>query len=176
MVMAQVIHEKGGPENFVWEEITVDPPGEGEARIRNLAIGVNFADTYHRGGVPHAHVVGEPPVIVGFEAVATVVDVGAGVTEFEAGDKVCHCIPPLGSYAEERVYPADQLIMVPDNLDLSDAELASLLLKGLTARYLLRETYAVKPGDYVLIHAAAGGMAICSVPGPAISGPRSSAR
>ena len=158
MVMAQVIHKKGGPENFVWQEITLDPPGEGEVRIRNLAIGVNFADTYHRGGVPHPLIVGEPPIIVGFEAVATVVEVGAGVAKFEAGDKVCHCIPPLGSYAEEGLYPADQLIKVPHDLGLSDPELASLLLKGLTARYLLRETYPVKPGDYVLIHAAAGGM------------------
>ncbi len=158
MVMAQVIHKKGGPENFVWEDISLGRPRAAEVRLRNFAIGVNFADTYHRAGVPHPLVVGEPPIVVGFEAVATVVEVGAGVTEFEPGDKVCHCIPPLGSYAEERLYPADQLIKVPADLGLSDPELAALLLKGLTARYLLRETYPVKPRDYVLIHAAAGGM------------------
>jgi NADPH2:quinone reductase len=92
------------------------------------------------------------------EAVATVVAVGPGVTSCKPGDKVCHCTPPIGSYAEEQIYPADQLIGVPDGLGLSDAELASLLLKGLTARFLLRETYRVQPGDSVLIHAAAGGM------------------
>ena len=158
MVMAQVIHEKGGPENFVWEAIGLPDPGEGEVHLRNLAIGVNFADTYHRRGWPHPLVVGPPPIIVGVEAVATVVAVGPGVTSCKPGDKVCHCTPPLGAYSEEQIYPADLLIGVPDGLGLSDAELAALLLKGLTARYLLRETYRVQPGDYVLIHAAAGGM------------------
>ena len=158
MVMAQVIHEKGGPENFVWEAVDLPDPGEGEVHLRNLAIGVNFADTYHRRGIPHPVAVGPPPIIVGVEAVATVVAVGPGVTSCKPGDKVCHCTPPLGAYSEEQIYPADLLIGVPDGLGLSDAELAALLLKGLTARYLLRETYRVQPGDYVLIHAAAGGM------------------
>jgi NADPH:quinone reductase-like Zn-dependent oxidoreductase len=158
MVMAQVIHDKGPPGNFAWEDVALAAPGEGEVHIRNLAIGVNFADTYHRRGMPHPWVVGPPPIVVGFEAVATVVAVGPGVTSCKPGDKVCHCIPPIGSYAEERIYPADQLIEVPDRLGLSDAELASVLLKGLTARFLLRETYRVQPGDYVLVHAAAGGM------------------
>ena len=73
MVMAQVIHEKGGPENFVWEEVKLGSPGPGEVRIRNDAIGVNFADTYHRAGIPHPLVVGDPPVIVGFESVSEVI-------------------------------------------------------------------------------------------------------
>jgi len=163
MVMAQVIRKKGGPENFVWEDVAIAPPGAGEVRIRNLAIGVNFADTYHRAGIPHPLVVGDPPVIVGLESVSTVVETGPGIEEFAPGDKVCHFQPPLGAYAEEQNYPAEKLVKVPDGLGLSDQELASILLKGITARYLLHETYKVKQGDYVLIHAAAGGMghALC---------------
>ncbi|MFN0164575.1 MAG: quinone oxidoreductase family protein [Burkholderiales bacterium] len=156
--MAQVIHKKGGPENFSWEPINVGKPAAGEVRLNSLAIGVNFADTYHRRGIPHPLVVGDPPVIVGLEGVATVVELGADVTEFSTGDKVCYTTPPIGAYAEERVFPADKLIKVPDDIGITDAELASILLKGLTAQYLLRETYVVKPGDFVLIHAAAGGM------------------
>ncbi len=158
MVMAQVIHQKGGPENFVWEEVKIGSPGAGEVRIRNVAIGVNFADTYHRAGIPHPLVVGDPPVIVGLESVSTVVETGPDVTECAVGDKVCHFQPPLGAYAEEQIYPAEKLVKVPDDLALSDEELVSVLLKGITAQYLLHETYQVKPGDYVLIHAAAGGM------------------
>ncbi len=158
MVMAQVIHQKGGPENFVWEEVKIGSPGAGEVRIRNVAIGVNFADTYHRAGIPHPLVVGDPPVIVGLESVSTVVETGPDVTECAVGDKVCHFQPPLGAYAEEQIYPAEKLVKVPDDLGLSDEQLVSVLLKGITAQYLLHETYQVKPGDYVLIHAAAGGM------------------
>ncbi len=158
MVMAQVIHEKGGPENFVWEEVKIGSPGAREVRIRNVAIGVNFADTYHRAGIPHPLVVGDPPVIVGLESVSTVVETGPDVTVCAVGDKVCHFQPPLGAYAEEQIYPAEKLVKVPDDLGLSDEELVSVLLKGITAQYLLHETYQVKPGDYVLIHAAAGGM------------------
>lgn len=163
MAMAQVIYKKGGPENFVWEEVATPAPGPGEVLIRNTAVGVNFADTYHRGGIPHPLVVGEPPVTVGLEAVGEVLALGDGVSDLRVGDKVCHCQPPIGAYAEERVYPADHLIKVPDDIGLTDIELASILLKGMTAQYLLHETYVVKPGDYVLIHAAAGGMghALC---------------
>ncbi len=158
MAMAQVIYEKGGPENFVWENVEIATPKAGEVRIRNLAIGVNFADTYHRAGIPHPLIVGDPPVIVGVESVGTVVETGPNAGELAVGDKVCHFQPPLGAYAEEQIYPADKLVKVPADLGLRDEELVSVLLKGVTAQYLLHETYQVKPGDYVLIHAAAGGM------------------
>ncbi len=158
MPMAQVIHEKGGPENFVWEEVTVGTPGTGEVRIRHLAIGVNFADIYHRSGTPHPLAVGEPPIIVGNEAVGLVMEVGPDVQEFAIGDKVCTCQPPIGAYAEERLYPADKLVKVPDDVGLADEELASVVIKGITAQFLLRETYTVTPGEWVLVHAAAGGM------------------
>lgn len=157
-VMAQVLHKKGPPENFSWERVSVGKPGKGEVRLRNLAVGVNFADTYHRAGVNHPLVVGEPPVIIGLEAVATVLELGDDVGEVKVGDKVCHAGPPIGAYAEERLYPAEKLMKVPADLGITDVELAAVLLKGLTAQYLLHETYVVKPGDYVLIHAAAGGM------------------
>ncbi|MGI9479895.1 MAG: alcohol dehydrogenase catalytic domain-containing protein [Hyphomicrobiaceae bacterium] len=97
MPKAQVIHVKGGPENFVWEDIVIPPPGPGEVHIRTQAIGVNFADIYHRAGTPHPLVVGDPPIIVGNESVATVLAVGPGVDAFKAGDKVATCQPPIGA-------------------------------------------------------------------------------
>ena len=148
MAMAQVIHEKGGPENFVWENVEIAPPGAGEVRIRNLAIGVNFADTYHRAGIPHPLIVGDPPVIVGLESVSTVVETGPDVAGFAAGDKVCHFQPPLGAYAEEQIYPADKLVKVPADLGLGDKELVSVLLKGIAAQYLLHETYLFSGNSY----------------------------
>jgi len=158
MGMAAVIHKKGGPDNFVWEEVGVAPPGPGQVRLRNTAVGLNFLDTYHRAGIPHPLIVGEPPVVVGFEAVGVVEAVGPGVSDFTVGERVCTCLPPLGAYSQERLYPADKLIRVPKNLALDDVALAGLILKGMTAQYLLHRTHKVRPGDFVLIHAAAGGM------------------
>ena len=158
MGMAAVIHKKGVPDNFVWEEINIGAPKHGEVRLRTTAIGVNFADTYHRAGIPHPMIVGDPPVILGFEGVGEIEELGPGVTGFSVGERVCTCLPPLGAYCQERLYPADKLIKVPKDLPLDDVQLAGLILKGMTAQYLLHRTYKVKPGDYVLIHAAAGGM------------------
>jgi NADPH:quinone reductase-like Zn-dependent oxidoreductase len=158
MGMAAVIHEKGAPDNFVWEEIKVGAPERGQVRLRSKAIGVNFADTYHRAGIPHPMVVGDPPIVVGFEAVGEIEELGPSVTGFSVGERVCTCLPPLGAYSQERLYPADKLIKVPKDLLLDDVELAGLVLKGMTAQYLLHRTHKVRPGDIVLIHAAAGGM------------------
>ena len=158
MPMAQIIHEQGPPEVMVWQEWPVPEPGEGEVRIRQTAIGVNFADTYHRGGVSHPWPVPPRPCVIGFEAVGVVEGVGFGVTDFKEGDRVAYGIPPLGSYAEVRNYPADKLLHLPDDLD--GREVAALLMKGMTAHYLLHRTYAVKPGDTILVHAAAGGMGL----------------
>lgn len=156
MPKAAVIHEKGDPDVFCWEDVSVADPGPGEVRIRHTAIGVNYADTYHRRGINHPIAVPGPPTILGFEAVGQVVATGEGVGEFSVGDKVAYGLPPLGAYAEERVYPAETLIQVPDGID--DVALAGVLMKGMTAYYLLNQTYAVQPGDVVLVHAAAGGM------------------
>ncbi len=158
MVMAAVIHKKGAPDNFVWEEIKVGAPERGQVRLCSTAVGVNFADTYHRAGIPHPMIVGDPPVVLGFEGVGEIEELGPGVTGFAVGERVCTCLPPLGAYSQERLYPADKLIKVPKDLPLDDVQLAGLVLKGMTAQYLLHRTHKVKPGDYVLIHAAAGGM------------------
>jgi len=158
MTKAQVIHQLGTPEVMQWEEWAVPYPAPGEVRLRHTAVGVNFADTYHRGGVSHPWPVPEPPVVIGFEGVGIVEGVGDGVSEFKTGDRVAYGIPPLGSYAEVRNYPADKLLHLPDGLD--DKQVAALLMKGMTAHYLLHRTYKVEPGDTIVVHAAAGGMGL----------------
>jgi NADPH2:quinone reductase len=162
MPKAAVVHEKGGPEVFRYEEVEVGDPGPGELRLRHIAIGVNYADTYHRGGVSHPWPVGEPPVIVGFEATAEVLQLGREVEGFDVGDKVVYGLPPLGAYSQERIYPASTLLKIPDGID--PIGLAGIFMKGLTAYYLLHRTYAVKADDWVLVHAAAGGMGNVLVP------------
>ena len=162
MPKAAVIHEKGGPEVFRFEDVEVGEPGQGEVRIEHIAIGVNYADTYHRGGVSHPWPVGDPPVVVGFEATGEVKALGPGVEGFEIGDRVVYGLPPLGAYSEERLYPVSTLVAIPDGID--PIGLAGIFMKGLTAYYLLHKTYAVKPGDWVLVHAAAGGMGNMLVP------------
>ena len=158
MVMAAVIHEKGAPDVFRWEEVEVGDPGPGEVRLRNNAVGVNYVDTYHRRGMPHPWPVPPLPVILGFEAAGEVLAVGPGVDGFAAGDRVAYAMPPHGAYSQERIYPVDKLLRVPDRID--DRTLAAVMLKGLTAQYLLRRTYRVAPGDVILVHAAGGGMGL----------------
>ena len=158
MPKAQVIHRKGLPSCMKWEDWHVPDPKLGEVRIRHTAIGVNYADTYHRAGISHPWPVPEEPVVIGFEGVGIVEGIGEGVTEFKTGDRVAYGIPPLGSYSEVRNYPTDKLLHLP--MDLDDKEVAALLMKGMTAHYLLHRTYAVQPGDTILIHAAAGGMGL----------------
>lgn len=158
MSKAQVIHELGPPEVMQWEEWAVPDPAADEVRLRHTAIGVNFADTYHRGGISHPWPVPPCPVVIGFEGVGIVEGVGEGVTGFKSGDRVGYGIPPLGSYAEVRNYPANKLVHLPEDLD--DRQVAALLLKGMTAHYLLHRTYRVQPGDTIVVHAAAGGMGL----------------
>ena len=158
MSHAHVIHGFGPPSVMTWQEWPVPEPGRGEVQIRHTAVGVNFADTYHRSGTPHPFRVPPPPVVVGFEATGVVEAVGADVENFDVGDRVAYGIPPLGSYAERRNYPADKLLHLPAAID--DQDVAALLMKGMTAHYLLHRTYAVQPGDTILVHAAAGGMGL----------------
>ena len=162
MPKAAVIHEKGGPDVFCYEDVEVGAPGPGEVRLKHTAIGVNYADTYHRGGVSHPWSVGEPPVIVGFEATGEVIALGPDVEGFTVGDRVVYGLPPLGAYSQERICPVSTLLEIPEGID--PGALAGIFMKGLTAYYLLHKTYAVKPGDWVLIHAAAGGMGNVLVP------------
>lgn len=158
MSMAQVIHEQGSPEVMRWQEWSIPQPAPGEVRVRHTAIGVNFADIYHRGGISHPWPVPPRPCVIGFEAVGQVEGLGPEVTDFKLGDRVAYGIPPLGSYAQVRNYPAEKLLHLPDYLD--GREVAALLMKGMTAHYLLHRTYAVQPGDPILVHAAAGGMGL----------------
>jgi NADPH2:quinone reductase len=93
MGMAAVIYQKGAPDNFVWGEIKVGPPERGQVRLRSTAVGVNFADTYHRAGIPHPMIVGDPPLVVGFEGVGVIEELGPGVTGFSVGDGFAPAFP-----------------------------------------------------------------------------------
>ncbi len=158
MPKAQIIHQLGPPGVMQWQDWPAPAPGPGEVRLRHTAVGVNFADTYHRGGISHPWPVPPCPAVIGFEGVGVVEGTGAGVTEFETGDRVAYGIPPLGSYCEVRNYRAYKLLHMPDGLD--DKQVAALLMKGMTAHYLLHRTYAVQPDDIILVHAAAGAMGL----------------
>ena len=154
--MAAVIHEKGAPDVFRWEEWPVGDPGPGEVLIRHGAIGINMVDTYHRRGMPHPTKVPDPPVVLGLEGAGTIEALGDGVTDFELGDRVGYAYGPHGAYAQSRCYIAERCVKLPDEVPFEQA--AGMMLKGLTAHYLIRRTYAVQPGDTVLVHAASGGM------------------
>ena len=116
MSKAQVIHKKGPPSCMNWEDWHVPDPGFGEVRMRHTAVGVNYADTYHRGGISHPWPVPDEPVVIGFEGVGIVEGVGEGVTDFQTGDRVAYGIPPLGSYSESRNYPTDKLLHLPEGV------------------------------------------------------------
>src|SRR6516225_5255089 len=141
MGMAAIIYKKGPPDNFVWEEIKVGVPERGQVRLRSTAVGVNFADTYHRAGIPHPMIVGEPPIVLGFEGVGEIEELGPGVTGFAVGERVCTCLPPLGAYTQERFYRAENLIKSQKNVQLDDVQRAGLLIKGMPAQYLLHRTH-----------------------------------
>ena len=146
------IYEYGGPEVLTYEEMDIGSPGEGEAQIRHTAIGLNFIDTYHRTGLYPM----DFPCGLGTEAAGVVEAVGPGVTEVKPGDRVAYTGMPPGSYCEYRNYPVAKLVNVPDSV--SDEQAAAIMLKGLTAWYLLRRSYPVSPGDPILLYAAAGGV------------------
>jgi NADPH:quinone reductase len=145
-------HKTGGPEVLAWEEIALGKPGPGEARIRQTAAGLNFIDVYHRTGLYPVPL----PSGLGGEGAGVVEEVGAGVADLKPGDRVAYGAAPLGAYAESRLIPADRLIKLPDRID--DKTAAAMMLKGLTVQYLIRQTYRVKKGDTILLHAAAGGV------------------
>jgi NADPH2:quinone reductase len=150
------IHQHGGPEVLRLEEVAVGDPGQGEARVRHTAIGVNFIDIYHRTGLYPLPL----PSGLGVEAAGVVEATGAGVAHVAAGDRVAYMASP-GSYAEARLVPADRLVKLPDGL--ADATAAAIMLKGLTVRTLIRRTHPVKAGETVLVHAAAGGVGLIMV-------------
>jgi NADPH2:quinone reductase len=149
------IHETGGPEVLRWDEVEVGQPGPGEVRLRQTAVGLNFIDTYHRTGL---YPLPGFPAIVGMEGAGVVEEAGPDVGEFKIGSRVAYAGMPLGAYAEARLMPAERLVPLPD--DINDNQAAGMMLKGLTAQYLVRATYPVKSGETVLIHAAAGGVGL----------------
>ena len=154
MVAAVRVHKTGGPEVLTYEEIEVAAPGSGEIRIRQRACGINFIDTYFRTGLYPAP---QMPFIPGNEAAGEVTAVGQGVTDFKVGDRVTYNITH-GGYAAERLLPAERAIKLPDGI--SEEQAAGMMLKGMTARYLLRHVYKVEKGTTVLMHAAAGGVGL----------------
>lgn len=153
MGRAILIDQYGGPEVLSWKEISLGDPGPGEALVRHSAIGLNFIDVYHRRGL---YPLPSLPAVIGSEAAGLVVAVGPGVTEVSAGDRVAYAGGPTGAYCEARFVSAQRLVKLPDGI--SDSQAAAIMLKGLTAEYLLRRSYVVKPGDTILFHAAAGGV------------------
>jgi len=154
MTKAVRVHEYGGTEVLSYDDIDVGDPGPGQARIRQAAVGLNYIDTYHRTGLyklpslPHA---------LGVEGAGEVEAVGERVTNVKPGDKICYG-SILGAYADTRLVPADRLLVLPDGISFETA--AGIMLKGMTARYLVRATYRIEAGDTVLIHAAAGGVGL----------------
>jgi NADPH2:quinone reductase len=158
MAKAVRFHETGGPEVLRVEEIAVGEPGPGEVRVRHAAVGCNFADTYFRSGYYPAPL----PAGIGVEGAGTVEAVGEGVTGFAPGDRVAYNGSPLGAYSEARVMPAAPLFKLPDGIAIEDA--AASTMRGLSATYWLSRTNpAMKAGDTILLHAAAGGVGLLAV-------------
>lgn len=154
MAKAIRIHQTGGPEVMRWEDVEVGKPGPGEVRLRHTAVGLNYIDVYHRSGL---YPLPKLPVVIGREAAGVVEEAGAGVTSLKPGDHVAY-VDPMGSYAEARLHPVDRLVKLPEGI--SDQTAAAMMLKGLTAQYLLRRTYRVQTGETILVHAAAGGVGL----------------
>lgn len=154
--MAQAIrfYEAGAPEVMRWEEVAVGDPGPSEVRIRHIAVGLNYADTYFRSGPYPAPL----PNGLGVEAAGIVETIGAGVTHVAPGDRVAYTGSPLGAYSTERLMPAAPLVKLPESISCETA--AAMMMRGLTTAYLLRRIYPLQSGMTVLIHAAAGGVGL----------------
>jgi NADPH2:quinone reductase len=148
-------YQNGGPEVLRWEDMELAPPGENEVRIRHTAVALNFRDVLVRRG---QHVVKSFPSGLGSESAGVIEAIGKGVTDLKVGDRVAAVSRPDVAYAEARNAPAARVVKLPPGIDERTA--ASMMIRGMTARYLLRATYKVKPGDTIVIHAAAGGVGL----------------
>ncbi len=148
------IERNGGPETMALKEVDLPAPGPGEITVRAKAIGINFIDTYHRSGLYPVQL----PSGIGMEAAGTVEAVGQGVAQFAKGDRVAYASGPIGAYAEAHNVAAASAAKIPDGV--SDEEAAAMMLKGLTAQFLLRQTFRVEKGQTILWHAAAGGVGL----------------
>jgi len=154
MTKAIRINRFGGPEVMELVDVELGPPGPGEAQVRHEAIGLNFIDVYHRTGLYPQPL----PAGLGMEGAGVVEAVGEGVTEVQVGDRVAYAGRPIGSYAQARNMPAAQLLVLPEKIGFDTA--AAMMLQGLTVQYLLHRTVALKAGDTILFHAAAGGVGL----------------
>ncbi len=154
MTLAIGIQKTGGPEVMQVQDVQVGAPGPGQVKLRQRAVGLNFIDIYHRNG----HYPVPLPSGLGMEAAGVVTAVGPGVQAPQVGARVAYAGGPLGAYAEERLFPADRLVPIPDGV--TDRQAAAVLLKGLTAQYLVRRTHVVRAGETVVVHAAAGGVGL----------------
>ena len=154
MAHAVRMHATGGPDVLTWEPVQVAAPGPGELRIRQVACGLNYIDTYHRSGLYPLPL----PATIGMEAAGVVDAVGDGVDGFQVGQPVCYGAGPPGAYAELRNIAASRVIVRPEGIGAQQA--AGMMLKGMTAQYLIRRTYRVRAGETVLFHAAAGGVGL----------------
>jgi NADPH:quinone reductase len=154
MATAIRFYEYGGPEVLKVEDLEVKRPGRGEAQVRHTAVGLNYIDVYDRTGL----YAGELPSGLGREAAGVITALGRGTSGFKVGDRVAYVHSRPGTYCEVRNVPAERLVKVPRGI--SDEEAAALMLKGLTAHYLLRRTHRVRRGDAILVHAAAGGVGL----------------
>lgn len=152
MTHAVRIHSYGGPEVLSWDTVEVPEPGPGQARVRHTAVGLNFIDVYERTGLYPSQL----PTVLGREAAGIVEAVGPGVSQLKAGDRIAYAFNSSGAYSEARVLPAERLVRIPQSV--SDNQAAALMLKGMTAQMLLRQTYRVRKGNTLLVHAAAGGV------------------
>lgn len=151
---AVVIHETGGPEVLRFESVALPPPATGEVQVRHTAIGLNFIDVYDRTGLYPVAL----PAVPGREAAGVVTALGRKVRGLRVGDRVAYTFPVVGAYAQARNVPGERLVRLPKGI--RDETAAAIMLKGLTAHYLVRRTYRVKKGDAVLVHAAAGGVGV----------------
>jgi NADPH2:quinone reductase len=155
MVAAVRVHKTGGPEVLTYEQVEIGAPGQGQVKVRQHASGVNYIDTYFRMGMYPSPV--GLPFISGNEAAGEVIAVGPGVSDLKVGDRVAY-VHAMGGYAEEKLLPADRAVKLPGGISYEQA--AAMMLKGMTAEYLLRRTYKVQKGDNILVHAAAGGVGL----------------
>jgi NADPH2:quinone reductase len=155
MAKAIVMHKNGGPEVLTWEEYDPGKPEKGEVLLRHEAVGLNYIDVYHRSGL---YPLPPLPAVPGLEGAGVVEELGEGVFGFRIGDRVAYAGVPPGAYSEIRRIPADRLVKLLDSISCETA--ASVMLQGMTARYLLKGCYNIKKGDTILIQAAAGGVGL----------------
>ena len=153
MTKAIRFYQTGGPEVLKWEDVEVGAPGPGQVRVKQTAVAVNYRDVLIRNGL---HSSAKLPSGLGLEAAGVIDAVGPDVTDLSVGDRIVCVAGPDGAYAEARLVPAQRVVKLPDRID--DKLAAAMMIRGMTARYLLRQTYRVQPGDWILIHAAAGGV------------------